>query len=180
MSKRSTVSAVPVAQVRITVMPICLDESISWRRLPGPDHVQPMGQLCEQGQPTGVHLPGAVLEAAARVPLAQGLGLLLFLTDDAPYEEALRLVLLSPSHKVLDQVELGGAYTTGSFSGLQVLAPDTLGFRFICDVDWSVQVLPQAQWVLPWVMAPRGVSRVIPWRRQMVLRGQPKAGVGCP
>lgn len=150
------------------------DPALTWRRLPGLDNTTPQGELMEQGQATGIRLPGAVLEAAMRLPSSGPARLLLFLTDDVPCEESLRLILVGPGSEVLDQLELGGAYTTGALSDLRVLGADRLGFRFIGDTDWTVQVLPQARWTLPCLLEPRGVSRARPWIKQLVLKGQPR------
>jgi hypothetical protein len=144
------------------------------RRVPGgSDDAPPMSELIDQGQPTGVVLPGAVLEAA--VALDQSVsGHLLFLTDDIPYEEALRIILLGPRFELLDQAEIGGAYTTGSFSGLSLSPPDTLRFRFMGDADWSVRVLPRPALYVPCLSESRGVSRPWGWRRHFVVQGRPR------
>ena len=58
---------------------------VSIRRSWGPDDQAPTSQLVINGMPTGKPVTGAVLEAA----LACGDLLLLFMTDDTPFEESL-------------------------------------------------------------------------------------------
>jgi hypothetical protein len=153
-----------------------LNTSVSLVRFATADDAQPMGEILHHGLALGVIVEGAVLEAAVDVPLQCGQGLLLFLTDDVPFEEMLRVTLIGPDRQVLDQVELGGPYTTGSLRDLRVLSAHTMRFNFIGDTDWTLQVLPSVQWILPWAWEPRGVSRKWPWRRQLVMSGHPKPG----
>lgn len=144
---------------------------LSMARLPGhAKNDEPRSALLLNGQPTGRVLPGAVLEAAVEW---QG-QYLLFITDDVPYEEALRIVLIDAELNVVDSAELGGAYTTGSFSDLSLIPPDTVRFRFIGATDWTVRLLNKDQFRLPWLSEPRGVSRRLGFSRRFVIDGQPQ------
>jgi hypothetical protein len=81
------------------------------------------------------------------------------MTDDTPFEEMLAIHLLDDKGKLLDSARIGGPYTTGSFSNLQLDPPATVHFRFIDDGDWSVRMLETAQYALPWWPDARGVWR---------------------
>jgi hypothetical protein len=145
--------------------------SLALARLPQPnDDEAPRSELLVDGQPTGRLLNGAVLEAAVQWHDQH----LLFITDDIPYEEALRIVLVDASLRVLDAAELGAAYSTGSFSDLSLLPPDTVTFRFMGDTDWTVRLLDKDQFRLPLVSEPRGVSRRLGFSRRFVVDGDPQ------
>lgn len=140
------------------------------RRPPETEGEQPLSELLLNGRPSGLILEGATLEAAVQWRGHH----LLFLTDDVPYEEALRIVLLSEHWQVLDEAELGAAYSTGSFSNLALLPPDMVRFRFIGGTDWTVRLLTQKQFRLPWVSEPRGCSRRFGFGRRFVVDGRPQ------
>lgn len=144
---------------------------LSLMRLPQPsDDVEPRAELLVDGKPTGRVLVGAVLEAAVQWHELH----LLFITDDVPYEEALRIVLLDAQWQVVDAALLGSAYSTGSFSDLSLLPPDTVRFRFIGGTDWTVRLLHKDKFRLPLVSEPRGVSRRLGFSRRFVVDGDPQ------
>jgi hypothetical protein len=148
---------------------------LSMARLPQQaDGEEPRSELLVDGQPSGRVLPGAVLEAAVQWRGQH----LLFITDDVPYEEALRIVLIDASLHTVDAAELGAAYSTGSFTDLALLPPDTVSFRFIGDTTWTVQLLSKDQFRLPWVSEPRGVSRRIGFTRRFIVDGDPQPEQG--
>jgi hypothetical protein len=138
-------------------------------RLPEQEDQAPTSDIWLNGQPTQVQVPGAVLEAAVQWQDKT----LLLVTDDVPYEEALRIMLLDADLTMMDVAELGAPYSTGSFSELLLLPPDALSFRFIGDTTWTVTLLPQPGFRLPWVTEPRGVSRPFGFQRHFVVDGQP-------
>ena len=78
-----------------------------------------------------------------QIPIGQHT--LLFLTDNCPYEETLRITLLSEQDKVLDALEIGGNYTTGVFENLQQTGENTFSFTFFAErIDYlTVHALPQ-------------------------------------
>lgn len=132
----------------------------------------PVSQLVESGVPTGKFLYGAVLEAAIECNSQY----LLFVTDDIPYEESLRIFLLDPTFDVIDSASIGAPYTTGSFSSLTLREPDTVGFRFLGETPWTVQLLTSDALRLPFVSEPFGVHRRFGFRRRFLLRRMPAAG----
>ncbi|GEM_PF-3905238 len=75
---------------------------------------------------------------------------------------------------VLEAAVLGAAYSTGSFSDLSLLPPDTVRFRFIGGTDWTVRLLHKDQFRLPLVSEPRGVSRRLGFSRRFVVDGDPQ------
>lgn len=143
--------------------------SLAWRPQETEDD-EPLSELLLNGRPSGQILKGAVLEAAVQWHGHH----LLFLTDDMPYEEALRIVLVNEQWQVVDEAELGAAYATGSFSDLVLLPPDRVSFRFIGDTDWTLRLLTRKQFRLPWVSEPRGVSRRFGFGRRFVVDGRPQ------
>ena len=144
---------------------------LSLARLPQrADDEAPRSELLVDGRATGVILDGGVLEAAVQWHDQH----LLFITDDVPYEEALRIVLIDASLQSVDTAELGAAYSTGSFTDLALLPPDTVSFRFIGGTTWTVRLLQQDQFRLPFVSEPRGVSRRLGFTRRFVVHGDPQ------
>lgn len=150
-----------------------LADEISLRRLPQQrEDQEPEAEILLSGRATGTTLNGAVLEAAVQW---QGY-YLLFITDDVPYEEALRIVLLDADLQPLDAALIGGMYTTGHFSGMCLRPPDEIGFRFIGDTDWTVRLLSAPAFRWPFVSEPRGVSRRFGFSRRFVVDGHPVPG----
>lgn len=146
---------------------------LSLQRVAGqPPQAAPVCEIVRQAQPTGVRVPGAVLEAAGQW---QGFFLVLT-TDDVPFEDALHLHLLDAQLRRLDCATLGAPYSTGSFAVLPSPQADVLRFRFIGDTDWSVQILPAPGFRLPWLGEPRGVQRAWGFSRHFIVRGHPQRG----
>lgn len=118
---------------------------------------------------TGITVPVRVLEAAVQVDDSQ---LLLFLTDDTPFEEMLSIALIDLHVGVKERLTLGGAYLTGSFADLHILA-NAVEFRFIGDTTWRVEI-PTAPFVsLPFIGDPRGVSRPLALRHYIKITASP-------
>ncbi|WP_053093113.1 hypothetical protein, partial [Klebsiella aerogenes] len=84
--------------------------------------------------------------------------MLLFLTDDVPYEEALKIVLLDVNDGVKEILTLGGAYLTDSFTDLKIHS-NSVEFSFIGDTTWRVEIPLRPFIQLPFTGDPRGVSR---------------------
>jgi hypothetical protein len=83
----------------------------------------------------------------------------LFVTDNTPSEEMLTIHFLDDQGRLLDSAHIGGPYTTGSFSDLHLDPPATMHFRFIDDTEWSVRILQNPRYALPWWPDARGVWR---------------------
>lgn len=152
-------------------MQILSSTDVSLARIPNrPDGAEPVSEILRNGQATGRQVAGAVLEAAAQWQSF----MLLFTTDDTPFEELLHIHLLDAQLNLLDCATVGGMYSTGSFSLLDAAEPDTVRFRFIGGTDWSVQVLPEPGFRVPLLSEPTGVSRPLGFSRHFVVRGQPQ------
>ncbi len=104
---------------------------------------------------TGIMVPVQVIEAAVQVDDKR---LLLFLTDDVPYEEALKIALLDLNDGAKEILTLGGAYLTGSFTDLNI-HPNAVEFSFIGYTTWRVEISTTPFMKLPFIGDPRGVSR---------------------
>ncbi|MFT7774174.1 hypothetical protein [Roseateles sp.] len=139
-------------------------------RLDVPDDALPQAELVLAGRRTGWHVRGAVLEAALRFDDR----LLLFMTDDRPYEESLSLHLLDMDGRLLDSATLDAPYSTGTFSDLAVEPPDGVRFRFIGGVDWRVRLLARRRWRWPPVPDAPGVRHRPGLTQYFVVSGRPQ------
>ena len=138
-----------------------------------PAGAPPVCEIVRHAAPTGVHVPGARLEAAG-----EWMGFVLVLvTVGTPHEEGLHLHLLDAGLRLLDSAWIGGAYATGSFLLRPSPAADTLCFRFLGATQWSVQVLPEPGFRLPLVSEPAGVARPLGFLRHFIVRELPQAEV---
>jgi hypothetical protein len=135
-----------------------------------PKGEEPQGELLRNGQHTGKHVPGSVLEAAIKCQDCY----LLFVTDDIPHEEMLRVLLLDAQLNIVDYALIGAMYSTGAFTGLQIVAADTVKFRFIGGADWHIDLLHKAAFRIPFISEPRGVSRPFGFSRRFIVRGNPQ------
>lgn len=136
---------------------------------PYSDKAMATSTIVMDGKVTGVEVTGAVLEAAVAWQDQR----LLFLTDDILHEDMLRIYLLDAQHRLLDTAVLGAAYSTGAFSDLQLLPPNSLSFSFIGGITWRLLLLSQPEFVVPWLSYPRGVSRPWKFHRSFRLEGKP-------
>ena len=128
--------------------------------------------LSGPGVPPDMDIEGAILEAAVQTDV----GLVLFLTQDLPYEDSLSIQLFNAAWQVLDSASLGAAYTTGSFTGVRVIEPDRIGFRFFGDTEWTLRILNSPTWRLPlWSDAP-GVRHTFGFKRHFLIQGRPQRG----
>ena len=118
-------------------------------------------------------ITGTVLELCARYKD----WFLVFTTDDTPFEDMLHIHLLDDSFKVLDSLTIGAIYSTGSFSEPQLISSNKIVFRFIGDTDWSITILEQAKFVIPYFSSIKGVRKTWQWRHYLHVEGQPKPEV---
>jgi len=133
----------------------------------------PTSELVLNGVPTGRRIHGAILEAAVEWNSLY----LVFLTDDIPHEEMLRIVLLDEELNVLDTALIGAPYSSGSFSSLELREPDTVKFHFIGGSPWLVQLRGSKGLRLPFVSEPQGVYRPFGFSRQFIVRKTPSPEV---
>lgn len=118
---------------------------------------------------TGKFVSGAFLEAAIRWNDCY----LLFMTDDVPFEEMLGIHLFDKKLNLLDSATLGAMYSTGSFSSLELVEPNIVGFRFFGDTDWTVELLTKPIFRVPYFSDSRGVWRKFGFTRHFKIHGHP-------
>lgn len=87
------------------------------------DHAMLRSEVVVSGSPTGKIIAGAELEAA----IQWNDFFLAFGTDDIPQEDTLRIYLFDRQLNLVDSATLGAMYSTGSFSELELVPPNTVG-----------------------------------------------------
>lgn len=112
-------------------------------------------QLMRGDAPFGEPLDGALIEDQYQVDTNR---FLLFVTDDVPYEETLRVYLIAHDGEVLDALEFGGYLANGSLEGLTVVDQQAVEFSFIHEKRCRLTVQNDSRWMKPLVLTP-GVSR---------------------
>lgn len=136
---------------------------------PPTPELTPQSEITVAGVPTGKIIAGAILRAALR----WGEFVLLFLTDDVPFEDTLRMYLLDQDLTVVDSARMGAMYSTGIFSDLDLTEPDTVRFQFFDGVLWTLTLLSKAEFAIPIISEPTSVSRPFKFSRRMRLTGKP-------
>ena len=124
----------------------------------------PHSELVIAGRPTGLAVPGKVLEAAVAI----GERYLVFLTEGVTMEERLSIHLVSPGGELLDSAGVGVMTALGVFARLKLAPPRQVNFQFLGELQWSVEVhaRPRLAWPF-WRVAP-GVRR--PWSLRRAFR----------
>ena len=117
--------------------------------------------IAENG--TGITVPVQILEAAVQVDDKR---LLLFLTDDTPFEEMLNIALIDLDDGVKEILTLGGAYLTGSFTDLHI-APNA------GETTWRIEIPPSPFVKVPFTGDPRGVSRSVAVKHYIKITANP-------
>lgn len=137
-------------------------------RLTG-DPEQLQSRVFVNGEATTTLVAGAYLEACVEWHDSY----LLFLTDNIPHEDMLNIHLLNKKFDLLDSAVLGTMYSTGSFSDLQITGENTLTFRFIGGIDWTLELLTEPRFALPLFSDPKGVSRRFKFKHYFDIKGNP-------
>lgn len=125
-------------------------------------------EILAGGRPTGRIVTGEVLEAAVQWKDCY----VLFVRDDVAFEDSLRIYLFDTNWELVDSASLGGMYTTGAFSDLELVAPNTMRFQFIGGITWELQLLERGVASLPF-SDPKGVSRPFGFVKRFRLKGRP-------
>lgn len=136
---------------------------------PSTSDTVPTSEIVVAGVPTGKVLDGAVFEAALR----WNKYVLLFLTDDVPFEDGLNIYLLDENLNVVDSARMLFIYSTGIFSDLDLTQPDTVRFRFFGGIIWTLKLFPEKKFALPVISDPLGVSRPFTFFRKFHISGRP-------
>ncbi|MET0267866.1 MAG: hypothetical protein ABW202_19910 [Duganella sp.] len=126
-------------------------------------------ELLISDTPTGKLLEGVILEAAL---LWRG-HLLLFITDDVPFEEGLHIYLLDQELNTLDSAYMVAPYSTGVFSNLVLEQENKVCFRFFEGIGYTLSLLPKESFALPFFSDPTSVWRSFKWKRWFRLDAQP-------
>ncbi|GJI98809.1 hypothetical protein RugamoR57_55270 [Duganella caerulea] len=127
-------------------------------------------ELLLDGEPSGLIVTGAVLEAAVEW---QGCRIA-FLTDDIPFEDMLRIYMFDANMTLMDAAVFGAMYSTGMFAELSLQPPNTLTFRFFGGIVWRMVLLAEREFALPLLSDPRGVSRKFKFFRRFRIKGKPQ------
>lgn len=130
---------------------------------------EPISEVIVHGASTGKFVFGAVLEVAIRWKNRY----LLFVTDDVPFEEMLRILLLNDQLDIIDSARIGWIYATGSFSFLEMNEPNIVLFEFIGGTTWSVELLSRHRFRIPFISEPFCVWRRFGFSRYFIVRGNP-------
>ena len=132
----------------------------------------PHSELVIAGQPTGVCVPGKVFEAAVELDGRY----LVFLTEGVTMEELLSIHLVAAEGRLLDTAGVGLMSALGIFAKLKLAPPDQVNFRFLGDLQWSVEVYPEPRLAWPLRREGPGVQRPLGLRRAFRVR----ASAGAP
>lgn len=132
------------------------------------EHALAQSEIVVGGKPTGRIVTGEILEAAVQWKDR----CLLFVTDNIAFEDSLRIYLFDVNWELVDAASLGGMYTTGAFSDLELVAPNTARFQFIGGITWELELLDRGVASLPF-SDPKGVSRPFGFVKRFTLKGRP-------
>ncbi len=150
-------------------MELLITEEITAKLIVSSINLPPKSELIQNGTATGVVIQGAILECAIKY----GECFLLFLTNDIPDEDTLSIFLLDSQLRTLDRASLGGMYSTGSFTNVKLIPPSSVKFNFIGGCDWRIDILPTAEFHIPFLSCVRGVKRPFSFSRHFVVLGSP-------
>ncbi|AMX01934.1 hypothetical protein [Microbulbifer thermotolerans] len=115
----------------------------------------PYLQLIKGNEPFSGQLKGALI--VAQYHLYDG-HYLLFITDDIPYEETLRIYLIASNAEVLDSLEFGGYLANGTLEDLNIVGEQAIEFNFIHKKRCRLTVKSDSGWTKPLTFTP-GVRR---------------------
>ncbi|MYM36862.1 hypothetical protein GTP38_21260 [Duganella sp. FT94W] len=124
--------------------------------------------LCEvviDGTGTGKVLQGAVFEAA----LKWNDEVLLFLTDDVPFEDTLNIYLLDQHLHVADYARMYFMYSTGILSDVDLTEADTVRFNFLGKKRWTLKLFAEKKFCIPILSEALGVHRSLGLYRRFQL-----------
>lgn len=104
--------------------------------------------LLADGLPTGVRVPGYVVDAQFATPL----GALLVTSYDCLFEEANTFLLLDAAHRILARADLGAMYASWLLAGCWPTSPTSLVLHYHQDLFHDLDLLPPGGW---WRRRPR-------------------------
>lgn len=119
------------------------------------DFQQAVSEVMIDNKATGITIKGQVLEASVKVDNDK---YILFTTDDVIFEEFLTITLISLRQGIVESLQVGNAYSSGSFGALSV-NHKTIEFNFIGGSAWTIKVNGSPKLRIPFFSDPRGVRR---------------------
>lgn len=125
----------------------------------------PMCEVVIAGVATKAVLEGAILKAA----LKWDDYVVLFISNDVPFEDSLNIYLLDRRLNVLDSASMYAAYSTGIFSNLDLSQADIVRFHFLGEGTWTLKLFPKKQFAIPGLYSPLGVHRPFAFFRRFQL-----------
>ncbi|ORM67228.1 hypothetical protein HA51_20645 [Pantoea rwandensis] len=126
---------------------------------------QARSEVFIEQQPSGIVIPGSVLEAAVEVSPGR---YVLFVTDGIAYEESLTIVLCQRDEGVQEIIYIEHAYTSGFFEALNIYN-DHIQFQFFKDTLWSLRVADSPKFTLPFIGDPKGVKRNAGFTKRLII-----------
>ncbi len=82
--------------------------------------------LFQDGKPLNLKIEGEVLEG--QFETKEG-NILIWLTDDSPFEEGLHVYLIDKHHNIIDSLEAGSIFSTGILKFIKT-TPNSINFTF--------------------------------------------------
>lgn len=125
----------------------------------------PVSEIIFSGKPTGKNIPAKILEKA----IAWQDKYLIFSTDDVPFEEFLSISLLDKEFNIMDQARLGIIYSTGEFKDFKIISQNKASFYFIGENEWTVTLLPDFTFRVPFFRTPYEVSRLFKFKQHFII-----------
>jgi hypothetical protein len=126
-----------------------------------PDGRGPRCELRVDGRSTCRFVAGLNLEAAVEVDGRY----LVLMTDGVAQEELLSIHLVELDGRLVDTAVIGQTTTTGVFRHLVLGPPRQVGFRFLGDGPWTVEIHPRPRLAWPLRQEAPAVHRPFGWRR---------------
>jgi len=137
--------------------------------IPPTDTTPPSCELAINGKPTGQRVEGCCLEMA----FLYGTGYLVIMNHDCPFEETLSIYLLDSSGILQDSAHIFWMYCTGFLTNVQIQQPNKILFEFFENAIWTLHILKEPEFRLPFFSEPTGVHRPLGLKRYFVIAGEP-------
>ncbi|SDU15735.1 hypothetical protein [Halopseudomonas salegens] len=135
----------------------------------GDDYTLTQSQVFLRGVGTETILAGAILELCVGFHDSY----VVFMSDDIPSEDMLRIYLLNNNAHVIESVTIGAPYSTGSFRFSELIEPDMVAFNFTGSTMWKLRAFNKSKLHVPFFSDPKGVSRKIRFSTCLEVDGDP-------
>ncbi|WP_221801941.1 hypothetical protein [Oceanobacter mangrovi] len=111
--------------------------------------------------PIDITVSGAFVEACIQCSEF----VLVFTTNNCPFEETLNITLVDYGNSVLDSASLFWPYSTGAFAISGLVEPNKVIFEFLGDKQWQIEVLDNPAIYIPLLSEPSGSWRQFKFKR---------------